>query len=347
MRIAIATVQAPFLRGGAEMHAEALLAELRRRGHHAEIVTIPFKWYPASSLLASMVMARLADLSEAAGETVDLMIGLKFPAYFAPHPNKILWLLHQHRQAYDLWGTPFSDMHTWPDGEYARASVMENDNRYLATARRIFANSGNVARRLLDHNGFQSTVLYHPPAGHERLHAEAYGDFIFYPSRIDGMKRQHLLVEAAAHLKGRMRVVIAGQGSAADVTRLRELIDAHRLNGRVELAGYISEAAKIDLYARCAAVYFGGYDEDYGYVALEGMFAEKAILAHPDSGGALEFMIDGETGYVVDPDPRALAQKIDEIGGARGLAQRLGRAGRAVLREKRVDWDHVVESLLA
>ena len=153
MKIALVTVQVPFIRGGAEILAEHLKVQLESRRHSAEIISIPFKWYPGETLLASMVMARLMDLSEVNGERIDLMIGLKFPAYYAPHPNKIIWLLHQHRQAYELWGTPFGDIHQWPNGEFIRASIMTNDRTLMAEAKRVFTISENVSRRLRRFNG--------------------------------------------------------------------------------------------------------------------------------------------------------------------------------------------------
>jgi hypothetical protein len=39
-----------------------------------------------------MLACRLFDLSESMGENVDLLIGLKFPAYVVPHPRKVFWL---------------------------------------------------------------------------------------------------------------------------------------------------------------------------------------------------------------------------------------------------------------
>ena len=33
----------------------------------------------------------------------DLVHGMGIPAYLIPHPDKVIWLLHQHRAAYDLW----------------------------------------------------------------------------------------------------------------------------------------------------------------------------------------------------------------------------------------------------
>jgi len=94
MRILIATTQVPFVRGGAEGLAEGLQHALRSHGHEAEIVAIPFKWYPPKKILDNMLAWRLLDVTEASGVPVDLLIGLKFPAYLIPHPNKVLCILH-------------------------------------------------------------------------------------------------------------------------------------------------------------------------------------------------------------------------------------------------------------
>ena len=110
MRVVIATVQVPFVRGGAEILADQLLNALRSEGHEAEIVAVPFKWYPAERILDHMLACRLLDVTESTGTPIDRLIGLKFPAYFMPHPHKVLWLLHQHRTAYDLWDHPLSDL---------------------------------------------------------------------------------------------------------------------------------------------------------------------------------------------------------------------------------------------
>ena len=94
MRILITTVQVPFVRGGAELLAEQLLGALIQAGHEAEIVAIPFKWYPAERLLDQMLACRLLDITESAGTSIDRVIALKFPAYLMPHPNKVVWLVH-------------------------------------------------------------------------------------------------------------------------------------------------------------------------------------------------------------------------------------------------------------
>jgi glycosyltransferase involved in cell wall biosynthesis len=346
MRIALATVQVPFIRGGAEILAEQLRNHLRLRGHSAEIVSIPFKWYPGETLLACMVAGRLMDLTEVNGEKIDLVIGLKFPAYYAPHPNKVLWLIHQHRQAYDLWETEFGDIHQWPNAEFVRDTIIINDNKLLPEANRIFTISENNSGRLRKYNGLESTPLYHPPISVERLHCAAYDPFVFYPSRIDRMKRQYLLIEAAQYLRSGARIVISGKGSDSETQRLNRLVKDYHLENRVDLVGYISEEEKVEYLARCSAVYFGAYDEDYGYVPLEAMFSQKPVIALSDTGGALEFVRDGHNGYVVKPDPRLVAERIDELISSPALARRLGANGLATMSEKRVDWNYAIDCLL-
>lgn len=347
MKVAIASVQVPFIRGGAELLAETLCLELQQRGHQADVVTLPFKWYPPRVLRDCMEMGEKLDLSEVNGERVDRVIALKFPAYYLTHPAKVIWLVHQHRQAYDLWKTEFGDLHTFDGGEALRQTITERDRRALSEARGLYAISRNTADRLQTYNGLTAQVLYHPPADHGRFHCRAYEDFVFYPSRIDAMKRQELIVEAASHLRSGAKILLAGHGSRQAVDRLRHLIERHEIGDRVKLLGFISAAEKIDYYSRCLAVYFGAYDEDYGYVTLEALLSSKPVLLHPDAGGPLEFIEDGRNGHVIAPDPAALAERIDALASNPARAREMGQAGRESLRHHRIDWDHVIDTLLA
>ena len=87
MRILICTTQVPFTRGGAESHVEGLQRALIEAGHQAETVALPFKWYPPSEIMRSAMAWRMLDLSAANGQPVDLIIGMKFPAYVVAHPK--------------------------------------------------------------------------------------------------------------------------------------------------------------------------------------------------------------------------------------------------------------------
>jgi len=346
MKIAIATVQVPFYTGGAELHAQMLKDELRIRGHQAEIVTIPFKWYPTTTLLDCMVMGRMMDLTEVNGETIDCVIAMKFPAYYCKHPNKVLWLLHQHRQAYDLWDTEYGDIHKLPDGEYIREMIRTHDIKYIDEAKKVYTNAQNTSNRLKHYNGINSEALYHPPLNSEKMHCNEYGDFFFYASRIGQMKRQRLFVEAAKYVKTDVKFIIAGSGEPEEVKYLEKQIIEYKLENKVKLTGFISEDEKINYYANCLGVYFGAYDEDYGYITLESFFSKKPVIVHTDSGGPLEFVVNEENGFICEPDAKTIAEKMDLLYTNKKMAQNMGEAGYKSLEEKNMNWDYIINKLL-
>jgi glycosyltransferase involved in cell wall biosynthesis len=244
MRIAICTTQVPFVSGGAELHAQNLAEALRQHGHQAEIISLPFKWYPADEIVRNMLAWQLLDLTESNGTTIDLVIGLKFPAYLVNHPNKVIWILHQHRQAYELWNSPFADLRREVDGPRVRDIIVDADNRFIREARRVFANSQTVADRLKRFNNINATPLYHPPPNTPLLACKAYGDFIFCPSRLDATKRQSLLIEAMSHTDNGVKCVIAGAGPLEH--DLRTQISALGLRDRVILVGRVTDRPLAD-----------------------------------------------------------------------------------------------------
>ena len=121
MKVLVVTSGVPFIRGGAEILADNLCQALSAAGHTAELIFIPFKHYPPSRIPEHMLACRLLDQTETCGVRIDRVIGLKFPAYLTPHPNKVIWLLHQHRTAYELWDHPMAgDLIHHPDGPVVR-----------------------------------------------------------------------------------------------------------------------------------------------------------------------------------------------------------------------------------
>jgi hypothetical protein len=137
MNILICTTQVPFTTGGAEAHVEGLRRALVEAGHQAEIVALPFKWYPPSEIMRGALAWRLLDLTEANGKPVDLVIGMKFPAYLVAHPRKVLWIMHQYRAAYNLWDTPFDDLSQYPDGAQVREWIRQADSRLIPQAKKV------------------------------------------------------------------------------------------------------------------------------------------------------------------------------------------------------------------
>ena len=333
--------QVPFARGGAEIFAETLVAELGARGHDADLVTVPFKWYPGTRVLTQAFLWRLLDLEEVDGRSIDLVVATKFPSYAVRHPNKVVWLLHQFRQAYELDRTELGQFGDTAEERALRRAVHRLDRVALGEARQVFATSRNVADRLRRFLDLEAEVLPHPPQA-LAYRCEEYGDFILSVNRLDRAKRIDLLLEAVAE-RPTLTCVVAGDGP--DRERLEQLARRHALDGRVRFAGRVDDSELAALYARCLAVYYAPLDEDFGMVPYEAFLAEKPVITTSDAGGPLEVVADGETGAVVAPDPRAIAEACDWLYGHRAEAAAWGRAGKE--RAEQVSWGRAIDRLLA
>jgi glycosyltransferase involved in cell wall biosynthesis len=349
MRIVIATVHVPFIRGGAELHAEGLKQALIAAGHEVEIVAVPFKWYPPQRVLDHMLACRLLDLTEVAGTPVDLMIGLKFPAYLIPHPNKVLWILHQHRSAYELWDHPsLSDLIYYPDGLVVRDAIRQADRNLIGEAKAVFANSKNVARRLKEFCGISAKPLYHPPPNAEKFYTEPAENYFLFPSRICVPKRQELVIKTLSKTRNPVRVRFVGAPDRPGYTdELKSLARSLKVADRVEWLENLSDDGLVDQYARCLGVIYPPIDEDYGYVTLEAMLASKPVITCSDSGGPLEFVLEKETGQVVEPSESAIAAALDTLWENRETARLWGEAGLAHYKRINPSWSQVVKQLTA
>src|SRR5262249_4762598 len=220
VRIAVCRPQVPFVYGGAEVMADTLAEELRARGHQAEVVTVPYKWYPGTRVLDQAFLWRLLDLEEADGRPIDRVIATKFPAYCVRHPNKVAWIAHQFRQAYDYDRSPeFGQFSESPQDRATRLAVERLDRVALAEARRVFAISQNVVDRLKRYTDVDATYLPPPPQKLAYRTAEPE-PFVLSVNRLDRAKRIDLLIEAAK-LDSSLRIVIAGDGP--DRGRLEQL----------------------------------------------------------------------------------------------------------------------------
>ncbi len=348
MRILITTAQVPFIRGGAEVLADTLLAALREHGHQAEIVALPFKWYPAPRVLDHMLGARLFDLTESCGVPVDRVIALKFPAYLVPHPNKVAWLLHQHRTAYELWGTPFGDLDRQSEGCEVREAIVRADALAFGETRANYTISGTVSRRLKHYNGVKSEVLYPPPEDADRFYTEPAQDYFFYPSRIEAIKRQDLVIEALALCRQPVRMVFCGVSSVAAYSHeLERKAQKLGLGDRVIWLGRVSAQDKLRWYAQALGVVFTPLEEDLGYITMEAMLAAKPVITLTDAGGPLEFVEHRQTGLIAEPNAQALADAMDELWANRIQAAEWGQAGREVYQRRDISWDRVVRTLTA
>ena len=344
-RIVVCSAEAPFIPvGGAEMMTQGLVRALGEQGFSVDYVGLPFTDDPRPNVLRSAMAWRMLNLDHVPGhgQKIDAVICLQYPSYVLRHPCKIVWLMHQHRSAYDLQGTPYSDFSDSPADQAYADMIRRLDTQTLGEARALYAISRTVADRLQRYNGLRATPVYQPPPRAERYHCESYGDYVFTVSRQDPQKRNDLLIRAMPYTRSGIRAVIGGTGPVLEANKA--LAVELGVADRVEFLGFVAEERLITLYANALAVYYAPFDEDYGFVTLEGFLSRKPVVTARDSGGTLEFVKDGKTGCVFDPeDVAGLARALDGLMADKGQAERMGEAG-----YRRVDgitWDAVVHAL--
>jgi glycosyltransferase involved in cell wall biosynthesis len=340
--VLVCEVQVPLVEGGAERLVRQLAHQLTVRGYTAGIVSVPFKWYPKEEILAHAAAWRLLDLSESNGRPIDAVIATKFPSYFVRHPNKVTWLTHQHRAAYELCGTQYGDFDYTELDVALRERIFTLDRAMLLESRRLYAIARNVADRLEKFVGVRAEAVYHPPMLADRLRQGEYGDYILSVGRIESIKRIDLAVRALRHADPGVRLLIVGDGTQRQ--NVERVVEATGVGDRVQFLGACSAEELIGLYAGALGVVYAPFDEDYGYVTLESFLSAKPVITATDSGGVLEFVEDGVNGFVCAPDPEEVARAINALACDRRRAASLGAAGRE--RALMITWDGVIEKFV-
>lgn len=344
-RVAVVTSTPFFVEGGHLVMARALVQAFRESGHEAELVLTPQNRFGRQG--AAYLAAWLTDVGMGHNnQPVDRVVSLRYPSYAVRHPNHVCWLNHTMREYYDQWDA-FSKPLSWKGRikEGTRRRLIQQADRYLLTknVRKVFALSGAVQARLERWGRIASEVM-HPPPPQRAYRCEGYGDYIFAVSRLAPLKRLSLLIEALARPEAAgIRCVIAGEGEEHEA--LTHAIANRNLSSRVQLVGRIDDRQLLEHLARCRAVCFPPYDEDYGFVTVEAFASRKPVITCTDSGGPAELVIDGENGRVCAPRPETLALALREVMGDSALAERMGQAGLDLA--ETMTWERAVARLLA
>jgi len=342
--IAVCAAQVPFFYGGAETHVNSLIFHLQEKGFEVELINIPYKWYPHEQLLKSIELWKMLDLSESNGKKIDLVIATKFPSYFVNHHNKVLWLIHQYRQIYDLFDTPYSGFDKNSRKDMAlRDRLIKMDNQAFGSFKRIYTNAKNTAKRLHKYNAVSGNALYHPPKLIGRYYSSESKDYILSVGRLDKLKRIDLLLHSLKQCSDQIRCKITGTGPEQE--NLRDLAKRLGIQSRVEFLGFVSDEELLRLYAEAAVVFFAPLDEDYGYITLESFLSKKPVITGFDSGGPLEFVEDERTGLVLQSlEPENVARQIESLFFDREKCAAFGASGYSKV--KNINWDFVIDCLL-
>lgn len=345
LNILILGVQVPFTRGGAEELLDCLSRELKARGHRVDTVQLPFSALPKRRLVSQMALWRSLELDSFAGHSVDLLIPSKFPSYLVEHPRKVPWLVHQHRQLYDLYGGRYSDFTEQAEDEALRRLTYQADMTAFAECRKVFTIAANVSKRLERFLGIKSTPLLPPPPQLGRYKQGGRGDFILSVGRLCSIKRVDLILRALPAIDPNLKLLIAGRPDEPAIQEyLQAEVDKHHLWNRVQFLGRVSDEELLELYSSCFAVYYAPHDEDYGFVTLEARASAKPVITCTDSGSVLDFIAHEINGLISDPSESALAAAINRLYADQSLYTRL--AFPEDPSKHCSSWEQIVQALL-
>jgi glycosyltransferase involved in cell wall biosynthesis len=177
--------------------------------------------------------------------------------------------------------------------------IRDWDLRASARVTQYIANSEATRIRIGEFYGRDSVVI-HPPVETERFSTGEHEDFLLMVTETVRHKRIDVALEAARRAGKVIKVV----GTGPDLEALRQ-----RFGGCAEFLGRVSDAELAGLYARAAAFVMANVEE-FGIAAVEAQAAGRPVVAVA-AGGALETVVDGETGVLVpEGDIAAMAEAL-------------------------------------
>jgi len=329
---------------------ETLTREIRARGHEVDTIELPFNPCPKENLVTAAAMWRALDLTSFAGHPIDLVVATKFPSYFARHPRKSVWLVHQLRSIYDLYGGQYSDIGDDPRDEALRQLITDGDLVALGECAYRSAISQTVADRLRTFNGLSAEVLYPPlPMGGRYRRGEPQ-PYILSVGRLCRIKRLDLMLKALA-LVPDVRLKVVGAPDEPETLQFFTNVARHYgVTPRVDFLGRVDDETLLDLFAHARGVFYAPHNEDYGYVTIEAMASGCPVITATDSGGPLECVRNGVNGFIVPPSPEGIAGACNALGRDPALGARLGANGRAFIESSDMlqsGWDTVIAGLLS
>lgn len=295
-----------------------------------------------------LILSQIEGLKKLKFNYGDVLIVSRPFSYVVEHSNKIVWFMHHLRYLYDLWDTKFNplDINNKKNIEL-RKKIIEIDTKALSSAKKVFAISKNVANRLKKFNNIDAKVLYPPLFNEKQYYNESYSDYIYFPSRITGSKRQHIPIQAMKYTKTNVKLIISGSIEGKYFkNHIQSLLKDSEISSKVEIIDrYITEEEKLKLYANALAVVFTPYDEDYGYITLEAFYSKKLVITLSDSGGPTEFIENEYNGFILENNLIALAEIFDKIYLNRDLAKKMGDNAYSYILSKQITWDTVFQEI--
>ncbi|XP_046906108.1 alpha-1,3/1,6-mannosyltransferase ALG2 [Hypomesus transpacificus] len=166
-------------------------------------------------------------------------------------------------------------------------------------------------------------------------------------NRYERKKNLGLALEALAALRARLapglttglHLVVAGgydervSENVQHYAELKELAAGLGLEACVSFLRSPSDSLKVSLLQGSAAVLYTPSREHFGIVPVEAMYCCCPVIA-VQSGGPLESVADGETGFLCEPTAEAFSRAMEKLLRAPQLRRDMGHAGRRRVQDK-------------
>lgn len=216
------------------------------------------------------------------------------------------------------------------------------ERRMWRRYRHIFANSNEVRDRIVQAHlapAERVEVLY-PGVDVDRFSfaGGARDEYFLVPGRIMYSKNVELALDAYRTARGqglRSRLVVAGTVDTKSIPYLASL-RKRAVGLPVDFELDVTEERMVQLMQRALAVVFPSWNEDFGIIPLEAMATGTPVIG-VNSGGTRETVRDGETGWLLDPDPGSFARRLLAIEANDSPSHGMREAARR--RAQQFSWD--------
>ena len=136
---------------------------------------------------------------------------------------------------------------------------------------------------------------------------------------------------------GAQGVYLAVVGSGPEADSLQRLAGELGVTQRVHFLGQVEERRKWQILRACDAYVSSTMHEGFGLVYIEAMASGLPVVT-PNYGGQVDFLRDGETGFLVAPgDADALAGAIGRLRADPARAAEMGRANLRLAPQYRIE----------
>ncbi len=308
----------------------------------------------------------------------DVIISTQPPSYAINHDQHISIFYHHFRKFYDMFNIiKESDIDNMDNDILARSvKIVREIEKKLFDKNIVFLpGSKNIANRLKHFNNISidDDDIFYAGVDDEYFHYNGEVDYLYPLSigRHEFPKRVELFIAAIAKLGCKASVIGEG-GYTEDYKKLINLIENDPNNleifedenlwrnfkqivndinidadiedsDKIKLTGALLQNELQEELSKALCVVCPAYDEDYGLTPIEAMCFKKPVIVCNDGGGLTESVIDGVTGFIVEPNIHAIAEKIKFFIDHPQEARKMGEEGYKLSRK--YQWKTAIDLL--